>query len=223
MQCTSAAISGSSRASSSASLRRGVGIVGVTKIGLMGGTFDPIHHGHLLAAEEVRHALGLDKVLFVPAGNPWQKDGTAVTPGEQRLEMTKLATDDNPSFDVSRVELDREGPTYTIDTLRAVREQQPDDELFFITGADAISQILTWKDPSEVLDLATFVAVTRPGHRLDDQRWMGADDRVVVLEIPALAISSTDVRRRVAEGRPIRYLVPDVVAGYIEDHGLYRA
>ncbi|HYZ93879.1 MAG TPA: nicotinate-nucleotide adenylyltransferase [Actinomycetota bacterium] len=188
----------------------------------MGGTFDPIHHGHLLAAEEARHAFSLDKVLFVPAGNPWQKDDKDVTPGEQRLEMTKLATDGNPSFEVSRLELDREGPTYTIDTLRAVREQQPDDELFFITGADAISQILTWKDPSDVLDLATFVAVTRPGHRLDDAGSQGAGERIVVLEIPALAISSTDIRRRVAEGRPIRYLVPDAVARYIADHGLYK-
>jgi nicotinate-nucleotide adenylyltransferase len=195
----------------------------VTKIGLMGGTFDPIHHGHLLAAEEARHAFDLDRVLFIPAGSPWQKDDKTVTPGEQRFEMTKLATADNPAFDVSRVELDREGPTYTIDTLRTMREHQPDGELFFITGADAISQILTWKDPSEVLELATFVAVTRPGHNLDDLRSANADDRIVVLEIPALAISSTDIRSRVSEGRPIRYLVPDAVARYIADHGLYAA
>ncbi len=186
----------------------------------MGGTFDPIHHGHLLAAEEARHAEQLERVLFVPAGAPWQKRDEAVTPSEKRWEMAKLATDDNPFFEVSRIELDREGPTYTIDTLRMMREIQPEDDLYFITGADAISQILTWKRPEEALELATFVAVTRPGHELDDLRSLGS--RVVVLEIPALAISSTDIRRRASEGRPIRYLVPDVVARYIADHGLYK-
>jgi nicotinate-nucleotide adenylyltransferase len=194
----------------------------VKKTGLMGGTFDPIHHGHLVAAEEARYALGLERVLFIPAGQPWQKERGVVTPGAQRFEMTKLATDDNPSFEVSRVELDREGPTYTIDTLRAMRGLRPGDDLYFITGADAISQILTWKRPEDALELATFVAVTRPGHEMDDLRSLGAEDRIVVLEIPALAISSTDIRRRVAEGRPIRYLVPDAVARYIADQRLYR-
>lgn len=188
----------------------------------MGGTFDPIHHGHLVAAEEARYALGLERVLFIPAGQPWQKERGVVTPAEQRFEMTKLATDEDPFFEVSRVELDRSGPTYTIDTLRAMRELRPGDDLYFITGADAISQILTWKRPEEALELATFVAVTRPGHELDDLRSLGAEDRIVVLEIPALAISSTDIRRRVAEGRPIRYLVPEAVARYIADQGLYR-
>jgi nicotinate-nucleotide adenylyltransferase len=186
------------------------------RIGLMGGTFDPVHHGHLVAADEARYAFRLDRVLFVPAGAPWQK-GQEVTPASERLAMTVLATQDNPAFDVSRVEIDREGPTYTIDTLRALRTQQPDADLFFITGADAIGAILTWKDPDEALDLATFVAVSRPGHDLHD-----LDPRVKVLEIPALAISSTDIRRRVREGRPIRYLVPDQVAAYIEERGLYR-
>jgi nicotinate-nucleotide adenylyltransferase len=192
------------------------------RLGLMGGTFDPIHHGHLLAAEEARCALTLEQVLFMPAGRPWQKQDDAVTPGEQRLEMAQLAVDDNPFFEVSRVELERDGPTYTIDTLRAMRERQPDDDLYFITGADAISQILTWKRPEEALELATFVAVTRPGHELDELHSLGSPERIVLLEIPALAISSTDIRRRVAEGRPIRYLVPDAVAGYIADHGLYK-
>ena len=195
----------------------------MTKIGLMGGTFDPIHNGHLVAAEEARYALGLESVLFIPAGQPWQKDRTEVTPGEQRLEMTQLATDDNSFFEVSRLELDREGPTYTIETLRAIREMGSEtDELYFITGADAILQILSWKRPDEALELATFVAVTRPGHELGDLRSVGVEDRIVVLEIPALAISSTDIRRRVREGRPIRYLVPDAVARYIADQGLYR-
>lgn len=190
----------------------------------MGGTFDPIHHGHLFAAEEARHALGLHRVVFVPAGRPWQKDRADVTPGEQRYEMTKLATDDNPFFEVSHTELDREGPTYTIDTLRAIREDRPDvDELYFITGADAIQQILSWKRPEEALELATFVAVSRPGHDLGVIESLEVGDSIVRLEIPALAISSTDIRARVAEGRPIRYLVPDAVARYIAERGLYRA
>ena len=189
----------------------------------MGGTFDPIHHGHLVAAEEARWALGLDRVVFIPAGRPWQKDRREVTPPELRFEMTKLAVDDNPHFEASRIELDSEGPTYTVDTLRVFRAKEPGAELFFITGADAILQILTWKRPDRALELATFVAVSRPGHDLGGLRSMELGDRVVVLEIPALAISSTDIRRRVREGRPIRYLVPDAVASYIAERGLYEA
>jgi nicotinate-nucleotide adenylyltransferase len=188
----------------------------------MGGTFDPIHHGHLVAAEEVRYALGLERVIFIPAGQPWQKGEGDVTPAGKRYEMTKLATDANPSFEVSRIELDREGPTFTIDTLREIGSEVGDAQLFFITGADATHDILTWKDPDEVLGLATFVAVTRPGHDLGELDDLRVRARVVVIEIPALAISSTDIRRRVAEGRPIRYLVPDPVARYISDQGLYR-
>lgn len=187
----------------------------------MGGTFDPIHHGHLVAAEEVRSALELSRVLFIPAGRPWQKERDDVTAGDRRLTMTRLATEDNPFFAVSTIDLDREGPTYTIDTLRSAHDEYPDDELFFITGADAISQILTWKDPDEILELARFVAVTRPGHDLGDLRERG--ERIVILEIPALAISSTDIRMRVASGRPIRYLVPDQVRRYIDEQGLYGA
>jgi len=196
------------------------------RIGLMGGTFDPIHHGHLVAAEEVRYAMSLDKVVFIPAGRPWQKDEKDVTPGELRYEMTRLATAGEPAFDVSRIELDRPGPTFTVETLRAYEACAPDAQLFFITGADAILQILSWKNADDALDLATFVAVTRPTHdlaRLDDVLGPQQRDRLVLLEIPALAISSTDIRRRVAEGRPIRYLVPDAVALFIDEHGLYRA
>lgn len=210
----------------------------MTKLGLMGGTFDPIHHGHLVAAEEARCALDLDRVLFIPAGAPWQKEREPgqkerepgqkerepVTPGPQRLEMTELAVADNEFFEVSRMEIDREGPTYTVDTLRAVADSSAGGtELFFVTGADAILQILTWKDPEEALDLATFVAVSRPGHHLRELEELGVGDRVIELEIPALAISSTDIRRRVARDRPIRYLVPEAVRGYISDRGLYRA
>ena len=182
----------------------------------MGGTFDPIHHGHLVAAEEARYAFSLDRVLFIPAGQPWQKE-RHVAPAEERYEMTVLATKDNPAFEVSRLEIERDGPTYTVDTLRELHLQIPDAELFFITGADAILEILSWKDPHDALELATFVAVTRPGYLLDKL----PSHEIAVLEIPALAISSTDIRARVAEGRPIRYLAPDAVAAHIKVRGLY--
>jgi nicotinate-nucleotide adenylyltransferase len=188
------------------------------RLGLMGGTFDPVHHGHLVAAEEARYAFELERVMFVPAGHPWQK-GRLAAPPEERFSMTLLATQDNPHFEVSRIEIDRDGPTYTVDTLRELRAQRPDDELFFVTGADAVREILTWKDPDEALRLATFVAVTRPGYPLDKL----PSRAIEVLEIPALAISSTDIRARVAAGRPIRYLVPDAVAAHIRVHDLYRA
>ncbi len=184
----------------------------------MGGTFDPIHHGHLVAAEEARYALSLEQVLFVPAGRPWQKE-RHVAPAEERYQMTVLATKDNPAFEVSRTEIDRDGPTYTVDTLRELHAATPGAELFFITGADAILEILSWKDPDEAMELATFVAVTRPGYPLGKL----PSRQIVVLEIPALAISSTDIRARVAEGRPIRYLVPDAVAAHIRARDLYRA
>ena len=193
------------------------------RVGIMGGTFDPIHHGHLVAAEEVRYAFALDKVVFVPAGQPWQKAQSAVTRAELRYQMTRLATAGEPAFEVSRTEIDRGGPTFTVDTLREFRECSPGIELFFITGSDAIMQILTWKDAEEALGLAKFVAVTRPTHDLAAIETLSPQlrERIDVLEIPALAISSSDIRRRVAEGRPIRYLVPDSVALFIDEHELY--
>jgi nicotinate-nucleotide adenylyltransferase len=192
------------------------------RIGIMGGTFDPIHHGHLVAAEEARHALDLGRVIFVPAGDPWQKTDVGVSPAADRYAMVEAAIADNAAFEASKIDIERSGPTYTIDTLRAVTDLYPDADLYFITGADAILDILSWKDPDEVLDLATFVAVTRPGYDLGKLDPVKVSERVETLEIPALAISSTDVRARVAQGRPIRYLVPGAVAAYISDHGLYR-
>lgn len=186
----------------------------------MGGTFDPIHHGHLVAASEVQHLLGLDEVRFVPTGQPWQKDGRNVSPAEHRYLMTVIATASNPRFSVSRVDIDRPGPTYTIDTLRDLHKESPDAELFFMTGADALAQILSWKDADELFELANFVGVTRPGHRLTDQ---GLPEREVILtEVPAMAISSTDCRERVEEGEPVWYLVPDGVVQYINKYSLYR-
>ena len=191
----------------------------------MGGTFDPIHNGHLVTAEEALHAFRLDEVVFVPAGHPWQKAATDVAPAEDRYLMTVIATASNARFRVSRIEIDRPGPTYTLETLRALRTQLGEQcELWFITGADGILNILTWKDPDAVLREARFIAATRPGYdldRLEKELPAGLEDRVKVLEIPALAISSTDIRRRVHESRPIRYLVPEGVARYIEKTRLY--
>lgn len=189
------------------------------RIGVMGGTFDPIHHGHLVAASEVAQSFDLDEVVFVPTGMPWQK--TKVTEGEHRYLMTVIATASNPRFTVSRVDIDRDGPTYTIDTLRDLKAARPDAELFFITGADAIAQILGWRNHDELWELAHFVAVSRPGHVLTTEGLPSED--VSQLEVPALAISSTDCRARVREGNPVWYLVPDGVVQYIAKHHLYRS
>ncbi len=185
----------------------------------MGGTFDPIHHGHLVAASEVQAELGLDEVVFVPTGDPWQKSGQRVSAAEHRYLMTVIATASNPRFSVSRVDIDRSGPTYTIDTLRDLRAMRPDAELHFITGADALAQILTWKDADELWDLAHFIGVTRPGHVLTDAGL--PEDRVTLQEVPAMAISSTDCRERVSNGLPVWYLVPDGVVQYIKKYALY--
>lgn len=187
------------------------------RIGVMGGTFDPIHHGHLVAASEVAAAFNLEEVIFVPTGEPWQKK--QVTPSEHRYLMSVVATASNPRFKVSRADIDRGGPTYTIDTLRDMAVLYPDAELFFITGADAIAQILTWRDVDQIWDLAKFVAVTRPGHNLTlPEHPVGA---IETLEIPALAISSTDIRARVLAEKPVWYLVPDGVVQHIAKHKLY--
>ncbi|RQP10116.1 MAG: nicotinate-nucleotide adenylyltransferase [Microbacteriaceae bacterium] len=189
------------------------------RVGVMGGTFDPIHHGHLVAASEVQQTFDLDEVVFVPTGQPWMKSD--VSPAEHRYLMTVIATASNPRFTVSRVDIDREGPTYTIDTLRDLRAQRPDADLFFISGADAVAQILQWKDVDELWELAHFVAVSRPGHALDIRALPEAG--VSSLEVPALAISSTECRERVGRGFPVWYLVPDGVVQYISKHHLYRS
>lgn len=187
----------------------------------MGGTFDPIHHGHLVAANEVASLFVLDEVVFVPTGQPWQKTHRDVSAAEDRYLMTVIATASNPRFSVSRVDIDREGMTFTIDTLRDLRGERGDDvDLYFITGADALEQILTWRDADELLELAHFVGVTRPGHPLTDPGL--PEGQVSLVEVPALAISSTDVRDRVASSRPIWYLVPDGVVQYVAKRDLYR-
>ncbi len=188
------------------------------RLGVMGGTFDPIHNGHLVAASEAAAAFNLSEVIFVPTGEPWQKS-RRVTASEDRYLMTVVATASNPRFKVSRVDIDRKGPTYTIDTLRDLRSLYPDAELFFITGADAIAQILSWRDVNQIWSLAHFVAVSRPGHQMALPPH--PEGAISVLEIPALAISSTDIRGRVAAAKPVWYLVPDGVVQYIAKHQLY--
>jgi nicotinate-nucleotide adenylyltransferase len=186
----------------------------------MGGTFDPIHHGHLVAASEVAVLFGLDEVVFVPTGQPYQKAQRSVSPAEDRYLMTVIATASNPRFSVSRVDIDRGGPTYTVDTLTDLHQQRPDAELFFITGADALAQIMTWRDSDRCFELAHFIGVTRPGYTLADSNL--PDGRISLVEIPALSISSSDCRDRVIRGMPVWYLVPDGIVQYIQKRGLYR-
>ncbi|GHT85059.1 MULTISPECIES: nicotinate-nucleotide adenylyltransferase [Lawsonella] len=193
------------------------------RLGIMGGTFDPIHHGHLVAASEVAARFELDDVVFVPTGEPWQKHGRRVSSGEDRYLMTVIATASNPRFSVSRCDLDRQGPTYTIDTLRDIQSQHPNSELYFITGADALSKIVTWQNWKQLFSMAHFVGVTRPGYTISEELQQRLPEgRVTLLEIPALAISSTECRRRTEEGMPVWYLVPDGVVQYIAKRNLYR-
>lgn len=192
----------------------------------MGGSFDPIHYGHLVAASEVAHRFDLDRVIFSPTGEAWHKDTEGRAPSELRYLMTVVATAGDPRFHVTRVDIDRPGPTYTVDTLRDLREEFDRDhpgethEWFFITGADALAEILGWRDPDEVVAAAHLVGVTRPGHVLSDPGLPSA--RVALVEVPALAISSSDIRDRVRRGAPIRYLLPTGVAHLIAKHDLYQ-
>ena len=197
------------------------------RLGVMGGTFDPIHNGHLVAASEVADLFGLDEVVFVPTGRPWQKVGRTVTAAEDRYLMTVIATASNPRFSVSRVDIDRAGPTYTNDTLEDLRALNPDSDLYFITGADALASILSWQNWEELFGLAKFIGVSRPGYELNGQHIVAAIDQLPadalsLVEVPALAISSSECRARAANSRPIWYLVPDGVVQYVNKRGLYR-
>jgi nicotinate-nucleotide adenylyltransferase len=191
------------------------------RIGIMGGTFDPVHHGHLVAASEVQARFHLDEVIFVPTGQPWQKSDRKVSAAEDRYLMTVIATASNPGFSVSRVDIERGGTTYTIDTLRDLHNAYPEAELFFITGADALEQILSWREAEELFSMAHFVGVTRPGYPLDDGHLPTGS--VSLIDVPAMAISSTACRERVASGLPVWYLVPDGVVQYISKRDLYNA
>ena len=195
------------------------------RMGVMGGTFDPIHYGHLVTAEAALSEFQLDEVVFVPTGQPWMKANRDVAAPEDRYLMTVIATSSNPRFWVSRIEIERDGPTYTVETLQELRRQTGDGvDLFFITGADAVLEIFQWKDPEEVLSLAHFIGATRPGYDVArfEREAPTRHPNISVMSVPALAISSSDIRRRVRESRPIRYLVPEGVQTYIEKSRLYR-
>ncbi len=200
----------------------------VTRLGVLGGTFDPIHFGHLIIAEEARVQLRLPEVRFIPAGQPPHKGERRITPGRHRLEMVRRAVADNPAFTVSAQELDRPGPSYTVDTLAWLQEEQgPQCSLYFVVGGDALADLLAWREPDRLLRLATLVAVRRPGAQLADIRVLearlpGLRQRLILLDSPQLDVSGSDIRRRVCAGLPIRYQVPEPVRSYIEEEGLYR-
>ncbi len=205
---------------------------GKKKIGIMGGTFNPIHNGHLVTAQEALNQFCLDEVIFIPAGDPPHKVEKHLADAEDRYLMTVIATSSNSSFFVSRIEIDRKGKSYAIDTVKELRKTYGADlELFFITGADAILEILSWKDTDEIVTLTKFIAATRPGYDLSKIKYLKstlfpsekeANDRIFIMEIPALAISSTNIRERIKDCRPINYLVPEGVSNYILKHGLYK-
>lgn len=192
-----------------------------SKKGIMGGTFDPIHYGHLVTAEEVRDYFDLEEVVFVPSARPPHKIGQEISDPEHRYLMVVLATVTNPYFRVSRVEIERPGPSYSIDTVRYFKSVWGEDtEIFFITGADAFAQISHWNNPTELLSICTFVAASRPGYRLCLESSL--QGKVKVIEVSALAISSSEIRRRVRRGESIKYLLPEAVENYIYKNGLYR-
>jgi len=198
------------------------------KIGVFGGTFDPIHLGHLIVAEEAAERLGLEKVFFVPAKDPWRKPRKDVADAVDRLKMVRLAVEGNPRFSVSTVDMEREGPSYSVDTLEDLRRSEgASADFHFILGYDALADLPNWREPGRLADIAHLVAVVRPGYRVDwsalERVVANAQERIALLEIPEVGISSTELRRRVAEGRSIRYWVPESVDAYIRSQGLYRA
>ncbi|MFZ5631614.1 MAG: nicotinate-nucleotide adenylyltransferase [Bacillota bacterium] len=200
----------------------------ISKIGIMGGTFDPIHYGHLVAAEGARHHFDLDEVIFVPAARPPHKGNRVISDPVHRLNMSVLATGSNVNFEVSDIEIKRRGTSYTIDTVSYFHQMLPESTIYFITGADAVMEILTWHRVEELLDLCFFIAATRPGYRLENLAVSLKElppyciEKITVMEVPALAISSTDIRDRVARGMPIKYLLPEEVENYIYVKGLYK-
>ena len=185
-------------------------------LAIMGGTFDPIHYGHLMAAEQVRHRFNCDKVLFIPAARSPHKTDSVISPAKHRLAMTRLAIASNSYFEVSTLEINRSGLSYTIDTIKAIKKIYCPKQLYFITGADAILGIAEWKNPEELLKLCYFVAVSRPGYDIDNLQ-----QKIISIDIPALAISSTEIRRRVRAGEPVKYMLPESVEEYIKKQQLY--
>lgn len=198
------------------------------KIGVMGGTFNPVHIGHLATAETVREEFSLDKIIFVPAAVPPHKSGRNIAPAKKRLAMTEIATASNPYFCVSAIEFEREGLSYTVDTIDELKKIYGDGpEIFFIVGADVVNDLTTWHNPFELLQKCSLIAATRPGNFFGDENLVtafgeAAAKKIHRLTTPALEISSTDIRRRIKQGRSIRYIVPEPVADYIYREGLYR-
>jgi nicotinate-nucleotide adenylyltransferase len=201
----------------------------VNLLGVMGGTFDPIHYGHLVAAEMARVEFNLSKVLFIPSGIPPHKNRQDISAADLRYKMVELAIEDNPAFDLSALEIEREGPSYTVDTLRILRRTWPEHELYFITGADALLEIFSWRNAEEILTMIQFIGAARPGFDVSDfllkvqEEHLEIQGKIHYLEVPALAISSTDIRSRVRHGQSFRYLLPEPVRLFIQEHGLYTA
>jgi nicotinate-nucleotide adenylyltransferase len=194
-------------------------------LGILGGTFDPIHYGHLVAAEETRHAFALDSVIFIPCGQPYHKPKPPMASAEDRYEMARLAIASNPFFDVSRIEIDRPGPSYTVNTVQQLKETRPDCSLHLILGTDAVEELASWVEPGRLLRQCRVIVVSRPGTPWEDvERALPSAyvDHVERLEIPGLHISGTELRRRAADGQSVRYLVPDAVEAYIRERALYR-
>ncbi len=197
------------------------------RLGLLGGTFDPVHRGHLALARAARDELGLDEVLFVPAGQPWRKAGRIIAANEHRLAMLRRALEGEAAFQVSRLELERPGPSYTADTLEALRDDRPEDELFFLLGEDALMDLSNWARPQRILELARLAVARRADTSPEaleeaERRFPGLGERVIWLKMPAVAVSATEIRKRVRRGQPIGDLVPVTVDEYIRTQGLYR-
>jgi nicotinate-nucleotide adenylyltransferase len=193
-------------------------------VGILGGTFDPVHNGHLLLAERAREQLQLDEVLFIPAGDPWRKSNRVVTPAEHRLAMLQLAIADNDAFGISGVELARGGPTYTADTIEALASERLDDAFWFILGSDALDDLPNWREPERIVRHAMLAVAARESRDVDEaaSRVPKVRDRIVPIVCPRYDVSSTDIRARVAAGQSVRYLVPEPVRLYIEERGLYQ-
>jgi len=195
------------------------------KVGVLGGTFDPVHIGHLLLAESAREELGLERVVFMPAGRPWRKASREVSPAEHRLAMLRLAVAGNDAFEVSTIEVEREGPTYTVETLEELRRMDPGAALFFIVGEDALADLPNWREPQRILELATVAVAGRtaegPNLRQAEAMMPGLVARAVWLRMPIIEISATGIRERVRLGLSIRYRVPAAVEAYIREHRLY--
>ncbi len=199
---------------------------GAVKIGIMGGTFDPIHYGHLVTAEAARFEFGLERVIFIPAATPPHKQKKTISDSEHRYRMASLAVNSNPFFSVSALEIERGGLSYTVDTLKTLQQIYPLAKLFFITGADAVLELLNWHDVNELFSLCHFIAATRPGYDLEDKLTAWPEEmrqHISTFMVPALAISSTDIRGRVQEHKPIKYLLPEEVEQYIFSNKLYQS